>query len=179
MARAKRPDSGGAKAPARPEPDALLRFVERLAMVMADAGIPRMPARVYAYVLAEDANRYTARELAEGLGVSPAAISGAIRYLIQVGLLQRRREPGARADHYVIDDDDLWSSVILGRATLLENWESALAEGADELGDRPGGRRLREAQEFFAFLRHDIEGTMERWKQHRADHELGARTPRR
>ncbi|CAN5858498.1 hypothetical protein BH23ACT5_BH23ACT5_11240 [soil metagenome] len=31
---------------------------------------PRMAARVFAYVLAEDSDRYTAAELAVGLGVS-------------------------------------------------------------------------------------------------------------
>src|ERR671910_2108093 len=95
--------------------DELLRFVERFAMVLAESGIPRMPARVFAYVLAEDAERYTAADLARGLRVSLAAISGAVRYLVQVGLLAKEREPGSRSDHYRIFDEDIWGTIFSQR----------------------------------------------------------------
>ena len=41
----------------------------------------RMPARAFAAILAADDGRRTAAELAELLEVSPAAVSGAVRYL--------------------------------------------------------------------------------------------------
>lgn len=146
----------------------LLRFVERFAMVFAESGIPRMPARVFAFVLADDADRYTAGELAAGLRVSPAAISGAVRYLVQVGLLGREREPGTRSDVYRIYDEDVWSRIYSQRAPLLERYEAAAAEGVRTLGlDRPGGRRLEETREFFAFLRDDLARMAERWQEHR------------
>ena len=80
--------------------DAVARFVERFALLLTEAGMPRMPARVFACVLADDAGRMTAGELAQRLGVSPAAISGGVRYLTQVVILERRRYPGERRDHY-------------------------------------------------------------------------------
>src|SRR4030095_13763683 len=80
--------------------EAVLRFVEQFALVLVEAGIPRMPARVFAYVLAVDADRHTAAELAAGLRVSPAAISGAVRYLVQVGLLGKERAPRSRRGYY-------------------------------------------------------------------------------
>ena len=46
-------------------------FVERFALLLDEAGMPRMPARAFAAILAEDAGRLTARELAERLAVSP------------------------------------------------------------------------------------------------------------
>ena len=61
------------------------RFVEHFALLLDEAGVPRMPARVFAAILADDAGRLTAGELAERLQVSPAAISGAVRYLTQAG----------------------------------------------------------------------------------------------
>lgn len=150
--------------------DRLLRVVERLAIVMADSGVPRMAARVYAYILADDADRYTARELADGLGVSLAAISGALKYLVNVRMVEREREPGARADSYVIDDDDLWSAVMSGQASMLEAWTQVIAEGADTLGNTRGGLRLRESQLFFEFLGHDMESMVDRWHAYRAAH---------
>jgi DNA-binding transcriptional regulator GbsR (MarR family) len=124
--------------------------VEQLGLMLAESGLPRMPARVFAYVLAEEADRYTARDLAEGLRVSPAAISGAVRYLVQVGLLDKGREPGARSDHYRIYDEDVWAAISLQRMPLLERWEQTVAEAAEQLPRHSRGRRrLRETQAFY------------------------------
>lgn len=158
----------------------LLRFVERFALVLTDAGMPRMPARVFAYVLAEDADRYTAAELAAGLGVSPAAISGAVRYLVQSGMLGKEREPGERSDTYRIYDDDVWGTITQQRVELLREWEQRLAEGVELLGpDRPGGRRLQETQEFLAFTRDETTGMIERWREHKRAVVNGERAPTR
>jgi predicted transcriptional regulator len=146
--------------------DALLRFVERFALVMTESGVPRMPARVFAYVLAEDADTYTASDLASGLRVSPAAISGAVRYLVQVGLLAKEREPGARSDSYRIYDDDLWFAIFSQRDELLRRWEEGLADGINVLDSNSrGGRRLRESKAFFAFFRAELAEMMNRWHE--------------
>jgi hypothetical protein len=147
--------------------DDVLRVIEHFALLLTDSGVPRMPARVFAYMLADDATRHTAPELAAGLRVSPAAVSGAVRYLQQVGFVIRGREPGARLDHYRLRDD-LWYEMYITRLTALDNWERVLGEAADLLGPgRPGAARLRESQEFFAFLQSDLPLFLERWRQHR------------
>ena len=74
----------------------------------------RTPARVFACVLAQDSGRLTAAELAERLGVSAAAISGAVRYLTQTGMLVRGREPGERRDHYAVHGD-VWTEMYASR----------------------------------------------------------------
>jgi DNA-binding transcriptional regulator GbsR (MarR family) len=144
--------------------DDVRRFIERFALLLTEAGMPRMPSRVFACVLAEDSGQLTAGELAERLGVSPAGISGAVRYLIQVGILERHREPGERRDRYRLHDD-LWYEVYAYREGMLRRWEGALAEGVELLGpDRPAGRRVDETREFFAFLREELPAMMERWR---------------
>ena len=147
--------------------EALLRFVERFAMVLTETGLPRMPARVFAYVLADDAERYTAAELARGLRVSPAAISGAVRQLVRLGYLAKERVPGERTDTYRIHDSDVWGSIIMQQDQVLERYERVAAEGAEVLRDTPGGRRLRETRDFFAFLRAEQPRIVERWHEHR------------
>jgi DNA-binding transcriptional ArsR family regulator len=149
---------------------AMLRLVERFAIALAGTGMARMPARVFAYALIDDADRYTATELAEALRVSPAAISMAVRDLVRAGLLGKQREPGDRTDTYVLFDDDIWSEIYLNREGLLEPFERIAAEGVDLLGsDRPGGRRLAETRAFFAFMRQEMPALMVRWKQYRQD----------
>jgi DNA-binding transcriptional regulator GbsR (MarR family) len=152
------------------EHENLLRAVERVAALLAESGMPRMAARVFAYALADDADRYTAAELASGLRVSPAAISGAVRYLTDTRLLFREREPGSRADLYRIHDDDVWGAITAARIPLLEMWERAAEEAAHMIGpDHRGAHRLRESQEFFRFTREETAGMLERWKKRRAE----------
>jgi DNA-binding transcriptional regulator GbsR (MarR family) len=147
--------------------DEVLRVVERFALLLTESGVPRMPARVFAYMLADDADGHTAGGLAAGLRVSPAAISGAVRYLQQLGFLVKEREPGARTDHYRLRDD-LWYELWNTRMAIVHRWEEVMAEGAELISpDRPGGARLREAREFFAFVAADLPGMMERWHRHR------------
>jgi DNA-binding transcriptional regulator GbsR (MarR family) len=148
--------------------DDVRRFVERFALLLAEAGMPRMPARAFTCILAEDSGQLTAAELAERLEVSPAAISGAVRYLTQVGMLVRGREPGARRDHFRLHDD-VWAEMYTSRLVVLRHWEEALAEGVELLGtERPAGRRLDESREFFAFIQEEVTGIVQRWEERRA-----------
>jgi hypothetical protein len=150
------------------EHENLLRAVERFAQSMEMAGMPRMAARVFAYVLAEDSDRYTAAELADGLRVSPAAISGAARYLVDSRLLFKEREPGMRSDLYRVYDDDIWRTIMLARIPLLDHWRVVLDEAIALVGeDRPGGRRLAETREFMVFVQNELADMMERWAEHR------------
>ena len=151
-----------------PHPD-VLRAMERFAVLLTDGGMPRMPSRLFAYLLAADADDHTAGELAAGLQVSAAAISGAVRYLQHVGFLIRGREPGARLDHYRLRDD-LWYEMFAGRVALLADWEKVLGEAAALLGPGAGVDRLRESQQFIAFVRADLPDLMERWHQYRQQH---------
>jgi DNA-binding transcriptional regulator GbsR (MarR family) len=150
---------------------ALLRFVERFALVLREAGMGPMPARVLAYALADDADRYTAADLAAGLRVSPAAISGAVRQLVQYGLLSREREPGTRSDLYVLDDQDLWSRFIGAELTQLDRFVETVGAGIEVIGpDRPGGRRLAETRDFLSFLRGTLAEALDRWHAERPRH---------
>jgi predicted transcriptional regulator len=148
----------------------VLRFVERFAIVLASAGMARMPARVFAYALIDDADRYTATDLAEALRVSPAAISISVRDLVNAGLLGKQREPGDRTDTYVLYDEDIWSGIYLKREGLLEQFERVAAEGIELVGrGRPGGRRLAETAAYFAFMRKEMPELVERWRKHRQE----------
>jgi predicted transcriptional regulator len=149
--------------------EAVLRFVERFASGLVDAGMARMPARVFTALLATDSGRLTAAELAELLQASPAAISGAVRYLIQLDMASREREPGSRRDVYRVRDD-VWHEAIGRRDQLLTRWESNLREGLDAVGSNtPAGVRLAETLDFFEFARKEMPAMMTRWHEHRAE----------
>jgi DNA-binding transcriptional regulator GbsR (MarR family) len=161
-------DEPHAKIASAEEHDNLLRAVERFAQTLELAGMPRMASRVFAYVLAEDSDRYTAAELAEGLRVSPAAISGAVRYLVDARLLFKEREPGMRSELFRVYDDDVWRMIMLARIPILEQWQVGLDKAIELIGDDGrGGRRLLETREFVSFLREELVAMMDRWTEHR------------
>jgi DNA-binding transcriptional regulator GbsR (MarR family) len=104
--------------------------------------MPRIASRVFVALLATDSGRLTAAELSERLQASPAAISGAVRYLIQINLASREREPGSRRDHYRVHDD-VWYEAFASRDQELSRWAASLRDGAEVLGaDTPAGARL-------------------------------------
>jgi DNA-binding transcriptional regulator GbsR (MarR family) len=148
--------------------DEVGRFVERFAGLLADVGFPRMAARIFVTVLACDSGRMTAAELAESLQISPAAVSGAVRYLGSIDLIRREREPGSRRDFYRVQDD-LWYEAITRRDQVLTRWKGSLREGVEVLGDRtPAGLRMAETLAFFEFTHEEMPLMMERWHKRRA-----------
>ncbi|MGW4816522.1 GbsR/MarR family transcriptional regulator [Kitasatospora cineracea] len=150
------------------DPAVVAEFVERFATILVDAGFPRMPARVLTALLTSDSGRLTSAELGELLRVSPAAVSGAVRYLAQVDLVSREREPGSRRDRYRVHDH-VWYEATANRDRTLLRWEAGLADGVEALGaDTPAGRRLADSLEFFGFLRVELAGMMQRWRERRA-----------
>lgn len=141
--------------------------VERLALMLSENGLPRMTARVFAYALVDDSDRYTASELATGLRVSQAAISGAVRHLVQLGFLDKVRDPGSRSDQYRLYDDDVWSAIAMQRLPVLDRWEEAVREITDQVPPGPGHQRLNETLAYFAFMREEIPRLIDRWKEYR------------
>src|SRR5205814_916358 len=63
--------------------DAVKRYTEQFGNLLAETGWPRMAARVFAAILCSEAGRMTAAELSDQLQASPAAVSGAVNYLLQ------------------------------------------------------------------------------------------------
>lgn len=146
----------------------LTRAVERFGQTLEGAGMPRMASRVFAYVLAEDRDSYTARDLAAGLQVSPAAISGAVGYLVGSRLLMRERAPGGRGDLFRVTDGDVWATIMNARVPMIAHFVTAVDESIAILDDDgPGASRLKETRDFFAFLQQDMAALTDRWHAHR------------
>jgi len=157
--------------------EAVGTFIERFASVLTDAGFARMPARIFTALLATDSGRLTAAELAEVLQVSPAAVSGAVRYLVQLNLVSREREPGTRRDRYRVHDD-VWYEAAVRRDQMLIRWESSLREGVAALGaESPAGARMAESLAFFEFMREELPSLLTRWHTRRAELRTGRAAP--
>ncbi|MEU3100859.1 GbsR/MarR family transcriptional regulator [Streptomyces griseoflavus] len=151
------------------DPEAVSRFVEHFAAQLVEAGLPRMPARVFGALLASDTGVLTSAQLGEQLKISPAAVSGAVRYLARQRMVSREREPGSRRERYRVHGDQ-WYEALTNRESVIRRWEEALREGVGSLGpDTPAGRRLAETLAFFEFVEKEVEAMMDRWRAHREE----------
>lgn len=146
------------------------RFVEQFAMLLTEAGLARMPSRVFGALLVTDDGKLTAGEIADTLRVSPAAVSGAVRYLVQVGLIVRRRDPGERRDHYEVTDD-MWYEAYANRDQQLQKWAELMKEGVAAVGpDTKAGWRLETSRQFFEFLQQEMPRMLAKWREYQAEH---------
>lgn len=154
--------------PAERDERRVSRWIEEFAGFMVLSGIPRMPARVLVCLMADDSGALTSAELSERLKISPAAVSGAIRYLTTVHMVRRIREPGARREIYRVDRDVIYQAVV-GQMPLMVKWEQMLNDGVQTLGAQTeAGRRLADSADFIHFVTQEFDGLMERWEAHRA-----------
>jgi DNA-binding transcriptional regulator GbsR (MarR family) len=156
MARNSGPRTGGG--------DAVYQFIERFSSALGEAGFPRMPARVFVALLSSDSGVLTAAELASVLHASPAAVSGAVRYLVQVGLVSSEREPGSRKLRYRMPAD-VWHEVLRLRDNLLARWIGVLRDGVQTVGaDTPAGRRMADSARYFEFVNAELPRLLGRWQ---------------
>ena len=149
--------------------------MERLGAALTSAGLARLPSRIFAALLVDDDGRMTAAEISEALGVSPAAVSGAVKYLDGVGMVRRERERGSRRDVFVVDDD-AWHDTLLQADTIYSPMIAALERGIDDLGpDDPAHRRLTVSREFMRFILDELHGINERWTIRRRELDTSTR----
>lgn len=144
---------------------------ERGAAIISAVGFPRMPARVMMALIAAPAGGYTAGELGERLGVSAAAVSGAVRYLQTIHVIRRVSRPDRRLVHYEIVSDT-WYGVMTSNAPVYER----LAAQIDEIGmhaeDSVAGERAAEMAEFFRFMARRMPELLDEWETVRAGRRL-------
>ena len=159
------------------DPDVVSQFVEKFAAVLTETGFPRMPARLFAALLASDSGTMTAPELAGLLRISPAAISGAVRYLTQVNLVSREHAPGSRREHYRVHSD-VWYEAMARRDRVLSRCEQSLRDGIELLGrDTGAGARMAETLAFFEFIQAELHSLLDRWRERKRHLNFGGGGP--
>jgi predicted transcriptional regulator len=149
--------------PAR-DAEAVRRFIERFTPMLEEAGFPRMPARIFAALLTADST-LTAAELGALLKASAGAVSGGVRYLVQVGPIRREGEPGSRRHFYRVPDD-VWPELLQLRNRILQRWAGTLREGTELFGaDTPAGARMAGSARYFEFVNSSMPSLLASWQE--------------
>ncbi|MBB3724541.1 GbsR/MarR family transcriptional regulator [Nonomuraea dietziae] len=139
---------------------------EQLALVLTEGGLQRMAARTLAVFLFTDQESVTAGEIAERLEASAGAVSGAVKSLLTVGLIERLPAPGSRREHYRLRDD-AWATLFTSQNTVIQTMLQAARAGIDSTeADDPAHRRLTQMRDFYEFLLGELPALLQRWHQH-------------
>ncbi|PRX51278.1 TrmB family transcriptional regulator [Prauserella shujinwangii] len=140
---------------------------ERMALTLTRNGMQRMTARVLCALLFADQETITAGEIAERLGVSAGSVSGALKMLQPVGLIERVPVPGSRREHYRFPDDG-WPTLMSAQNEVVGAMLRAAEEGVESTGeDSVAGRRLAEMRDFYRYLLRELPRLMDVWRAER------------
>jgi len=143
--------------------------IERIGGALAQAGLARLPSRVFAALLVDDDGRMTSAQLGAALDVSPAGVSGAVGYLEQLGMLRRERERGSRRDVYVVDDD-AWHEAMMRHDQIYGPIRSSLDHALSALGaEAPAHRRLALTRDFLSFIEEELDDIGARWEKRKGE----------
>ncbi len=138
---------------------------EQLALVLTNHGLQRMTARVLATLLFTEKPTITAGELAASLQASAGSISGALKMLMSVGLVERVPAPASRRDHYRLRDD-AWAVLYTNQNEVLAAMQKAAETGIEATGSKSLARhRLTQMRDFYDFLLGEIPGLLDRWRR--------------
>ena len=143
------------------------RFIQEVGADLANQGFPRMPALVLLALMSSESGRLTSAEIGEELGVSAAAISGAVKYLQLVGFIRVLTEPGGRKHVYSIGDTP-WYTASLRAAPRFHENEARMREAAAALSSRPAAQeRIEELADFYAFMGSRLPELLREWTDQR------------
>ncbi len=144
--------------------EAVSEYEEMFTTVVMQSGLPKMMSRVLACLYTTDSGSLTASELVQRLQVSPASISKAITFLERLDLVRRERDE-RRREHYVVDDD-LWYQSMMRSARDNAQLADTARQGVAILGpDTPAAVRLESIARFLDFVGESITSAAEQARE--------------
>ncbi|MFI1677372.1 GbsR/MarR family transcriptional regulator [Streptomyces sp. NPDC020607] len=142
----------------------LREAAERLALTLAQGGMQKTTARVMTALLFSPRETMTAADLCEELQISSGAVSGAVKQLIPIGMIERAPAPGSRRDHYRFRAH-AWATLMSNQNAMLAVMGDAAAEGIKAAGeDSVTGQRLHEMLDFYAFMQREMTTLIDTWR---------------
>ena len=151
-----------------PDDEELWPFIEACGTWLSQAaGFPRMTGRVLGWLIVCEPVEQSAAQLAEALGASAGAISGATGTLVRARLIERIRVRGERADRFRLRPDS-WDEQMFDDREV-QAARSLIAQGLDALAGAPPGRRARleDLDEFYAWWQERMPVLLQEWREHK------------
>lgn len=152
----------------RPSPEQL-RVIEEFGIVTEAHGMPRMAGRILGRLLMCDPPHQSLSDLAEDVQASKGSVSTMTRLLIERNILERVTFGGDRNDYVRVRNGSI-GEMFADTARHAER-QALLLERACAVADDPspeGLARLRDAYDFFSFMKDEFPALLERWQARRS-----------
>lgn len=152
----------------RPEEE---EFIERWSRILAAEGLPPVTGRLWAWLLISEPPEQTVDQIAQAIGASRGAISGAVRMLEPSGLVLRTKRRADRREYWRTSPDAVVRSLeAKERQTRpsLDALDAILASLSDRTDESLA--RLRETQRLYAMLVRTFPELIEQFTADRAAH---------
>jgi hypothetical protein len=144
-------------------------LIEEFGLLHEQMGGTRMTGRVSGWLLLCDPPVQSLTEIAKGLGVSKAGVSGAARLLLQSRIVERVSEPGHRGDYYRALPADPDGIIPLDHVRTLHRLiERGLQTVAGRDQSQPNYALMHDLLEFTAFVEAELPALLARWRERRA-----------
>ena len=145
------------------------RLVEDIGRYFEGAGIPRMPGRMIGALMLAEPPEMTAEDLARALHASRGSISTASRLLVGAGLVERRRRPGERRDHFAVRPG-AWTASVERRVDQIAALRRLAERGLLVVGDEPsrGRESLEELADICQYFEREWPAVVRRWRRDRS-----------
>ena len=120
------------------------------------------PIKLAAFLFS-DRDSVTASELGEQLGASAGSISGAIKMLRTVALIEQVPAPASRRDHYRMRPD-AWATLMTSQNAMISLMQEIGDAGLAAVpADSPAAERLRQMRDFYAYMLAELPALIDRW----------------
>ncbi len=142
-----------------------LNVIEEFGHIFEAHGIPRMAGRILGRLMMCDPPHQSLAQLGEHLQASKGSVSTMTRLLIQRSMAERITFPGDRQDYVRVRSGS--AGELFRDLARHAELQSRLLERALEVVDSTsegGDARVREALDFFCFMREEVPTLLERWE---------------
>ncbi|WP_235921630.1 GbsR/MarR family transcriptional regulator [Lentzea tibetensis] len=140
---------------------------EHLALALTQSGMQRMAARVLAAFLFTDEPSLTAGDVAKQLDASAGSLSGAIKLLDALGMVERVPVPSSRSEHFRMRAEP-WADLYSKQNTVIDLILQSTDRGIAAVDDGPARQRLEHMRDFYTFMLSEIPALLERFEARRA-----------
>jgi predicted transcriptional regulator len=149
-----------------------LHYVEEVALGLERQGLFRMAGRVLGWLLICDPPEQTSGQIAEVLQASKGSISGAMKFLVPSGLVERISRPGDRRDYYRCRPG-AWTDLARDQSRQYDDFRKLALRGLELLADAPAARRerLQGMHDLYAWLEREMPALWERWRREQQEKE--------